>query len=54
MNAIVDRSTRQLQAERLQGAEALREAQALRYRVFSSEFEARLQGRTGPGHGRFR
>ena len=44
MNAIVDRSTRQLQAERLQGAEALREAQALRYRVFSSEFEARLQG----------
>ena len=44
MNAIVDRSTRQLQAERLQGAEALREARALRYHVFSSEFEARLQG----------
>ncbi len=45
MNAIADpRSTRQLQAERLDGEQALREAQALRYRVFSGEFDARLQG----------
>jgi len=45
MNAIAHpRSTRQLQAERLVGTAALREAQALRYRVFSSEFDARLQG----------
>lgn len=45
MNAIVDpRSTRQLRAERLEGGAALREAQALRYRVFSSEFDAQLQG----------
>jgi len=45
MNAIVDpRSTRQLRAERLQGERALREAQALRYRVFSSEFDAQLNG----------
>lgn len=33
-----------LQAERLSGAPALREAQALRFRVFSSEFGAQLQG----------
>ncbi len=45
MSAIADpRSTRQLQAERLDGDQALREAQALRYRVFSGEFDARLQG----------
>ncbi|RYJ62165.1 L-ornithine N(alpha)-acyltransferase [Pseudomonas songnenensis] len=45
MNAIVDpRSTRQLRAERLEGDAALREAQALRYRVFSTEFDAQLQG----------
>ncbi|WP_374417709.1 L-ornithine N(alpha)-acyltransferase [Stutzerimonas kunmingensis] len=45
MNAIVDpRSTRQLRAERLQGEQAFREAQALRYRVFSSEFDAQLNG----------
>ena len=45
MNAIVDpRSTRQLRAERLQGERALREAQSLRYRVFSSEFDAQLNG----------
>ncbi|MET1080016.1 MAG: L-ornithine N(alpha)-acyltransferase [Pseudomonas sp.] len=41
-----DRSTpeRRLQAERLLGAAALREAQALRFRVFSAEFDAKLQG----------
>ncbi len=41
-----DRTTpaRRLQAKRLLGADALREAQALRYRVFSSEFEAKLKG----------
>ncbi|MEB0039001.1 MULTISPECIES: L-ornithine N(alpha)-acyltransferase [unclassified Pseudomonas] len=33
-----------LQAERLIGAQALREAQALRYRVFSGEFNAKLKG----------
>ena len=33
-----------LQAERLQGPDALREAQALRYRVFSAEFDAKLNG----------
>lgn len=45
MNAIAHpRVTRQLQAERLVGNAALREAQALRYRVFSSEFDAQLQG----------
>ena len=45
MKAIVDpRSTRQLRAERLHGAAALREAQALRYRVFSNEFDAQLHG----------
>ncbi|HCJ30511.1 MAG TPA: hemolysin [Pseudomonas sp.] len=38
------RTTRRLQAERLHGQAALHEAQALRYRVFSSEFGARLQG----------
>ncbi|WP_028240624.1 L-ornithine N(alpha)-acyltransferase [Stutzerimonas azotifigens] len=35
---------RQLQAERLLGEAALREAQALRYRVFSAEYQARLEG----------
>jgi putative hemolysin len=35
---------RRLQAERLVGPEALREAQALRYRVFSAEFDAKLKG----------
>ena len=35
---------RHLQAERLQGATALREAQALRFRVFSAAFAARLKG----------
>lgn len=35
---------RRLQAERLLGAEALVEAQSLRYRVFGEEFGARLQG----------
>jgi len=40
-----DRSTpRRLQAERLYGASALREAQALRFRVFSAEFDAKLKG----------
>ena len=45
MNAIVDpRSPRRLQAEALLGEHALREAQALRYQVFSGEFAARLEG----------
>lgn len=35
---------RRLHAERLLGPAALEEAQALRYTVFSSEFQARLQG----------
>ena len=35
-------TARRLQAERLQGPAALREAQALRYRVFSAEFDAKL------------
>ncbi|MGH8354082.1 MAG: L-ornithine N(alpha)-acyltransferase [Pseudomonas sp.] len=35
---------RRLQAERLIGARALREAQALRFRVFSAEFDAKLKG----------
>jgi putative hemolysin len=35
---------RRLQAERLIGASALREAQALRYQVFSREFAAKLKG----------
>ncbi|WPC04229.1 L-ornithine N(alpha)-acyltransferase [Pseudomonas benzenivorans] len=41
-----DRTTaaRRLQAERLIGPAALREAQALRYRVFSAEFDAKLKG----------
>jgi putative hemolysin len=38
------RTTRRLRAERLHGHAALREAQALRYRVFSTEFGALLQG----------
>jgi len=37
-------TARRLQAERLQGPAALREAQALRYRVFSAEFDAKLNG----------
>ncbi|SDH75064.1 Putative hemolysin [Pseudomonas flavescens] len=36
--------SRRLQAERLTGARALREAQALRFRVFSAEFDAKLKG----------
>jgi putative hemolysin len=40
-----DTSTaRRLQAERLVGAAALHEAQALRFKVFSNEFKARLKG----------
>jgi len=40
-----DTSTaRRLQAERLVGATALQEAQALRYNVFSAEFKAKLKG----------
>ena len=35
---------RRLKAERLNGARALREAQAPRYRVFSAEFDAKLEG----------
>ncbi|PYC27436.1 hemolysin [Aquipseudomonas alcaligenes] len=35
---------RRLQAERLIGPDALREAQSLRFAVFSSEFDAKLQG----------
>ena len=38
------RNERRLQAERLVGPAALHEAQALRFRVFSSEFKARLKG----------
>lgn len=34
---------RRLQAERLVGAEALQQAQALRFNVFSGEFNARLK-----------
>lgn len=37
-------TARRLQAERLQGPAALRQAQALRYRVFSAEFDAKLNG----------
>ncbi|WP_339511225.1 L-ornithine N(alpha)-acyltransferase [Pseudomonas sp. RL_15y_Pfl2_60] len=37
-------ATRRLQAERLIGSSALKEAQALRFRVFSSEFDAKLKG----------
>ncbi len=37
-------TARRLQAERLQGPAALREAQALRYRVFSAEFDDKLNG----------
>lgn len=38
------RMTRQLQAVRLLGDEALREAQTLRYQVFSGEFGAQMHG----------
>jgi putative hemolysin len=37
-------SDRRLKAERLTGSEALQEAQALRFTVFSSEFNAKLKG----------
>jgi putative hemolysin len=37
-------AARRLQAERLIGPNALREAQALRFSVFSQEFDARLNG----------
>ncbi|MCJ0973964.1 GNAT family N-acetyltransferase [Pseudomonas sp. PS1] len=48
------RMTRRLQGERLYGQDALREAQALRYQVFSSEFGARLEGaETGLDHDDF-
>lgn len=39
-----DPTERRLQAERLIGPAALREAQALRFKVFSREFKARLKG----------
>ncbi|WP_213875148.1 L-ornithine N(alpha)-acyltransferase [Pseudomonas sp. dw_358] len=38
------RQERRLQAERLVGTKALREAQSLRYAVFSEAFDARLNG----------
>lgn len=38
------RTTRRLQAERLQGQAALLDAQTLRYQVFSTEFGAQLRG----------
>lgn len=42
---------RRLQAERLIGAEALQQAQALRFNVFSGEFNAKLKGaELGPDH----
>ncbi len=37
-------SERRLQAERLLGTAALQEAQALRFHVFSGEFNAKLKG----------
>ena len=40
----VTRTERRLQAERLTGAQALREAQSLRFNVFSGEFNAKLKG----------
>ncbi len=40
----VPRTERRLQAERLTGQEALREAQSLRFNVFSGEFDAKLKG----------
>lgn len=42
--APVARQPRRLQAERLCTSAALREAQSLRYRIFSSEFSAQLNG----------
>ncbi|UVE18666.1 GNAT family N-acetyltransferase [Pseudomonas sp. LS44] len=39
-----DAAPRRLQAERLTGEHALREAQALRFQVFSAEFGAKLKG----------
>ena len=44
VRSLDNRRPRLLQAERLQGAKALREAQALRFRIFSSEFSAQLKG----------
>ena len=44
MTQIARTAERRLQAERLIGPDALREAQALRYAVFSSEFDAKLKG----------
>ena len=44
MDTIDTQAARRLHAERLEGETALREAQALRYAVFSSEFQARLNG----------
>lgn len=44
MDTIDTQAARRLHAERLEGETALREAQALRYAVFSSEFQARLKG----------
>ncbi len=44
MDTIDTQTARRLHAERLEGETALREAQALRYAVFSSEFQARLNG----------
>ena len=38
------RHARRLQAERLVGRSALQEAQSLRFRVFSAEFDAQLDG----------
>ena len=38
------REERRLKAVRLRGARALREAQSLRFNVFSTEFDARLKG----------
>ncbi|MGQ7956784.1 L-ornithine N(alpha)-acyltransferase [Pseudomonas sp. SP16.1] len=44
MTQTAPNTARRLQAERLVGPAALREAQALRYRVFSAEFDAKLNG----------
>ncbi|NQD96395.1 GNAT family N-acetyltransferase, partial [Pseudomonas sp. CrR25] len=44
MTQIALTTARRLQAERLVGPAALREAQALRFRVFSAEFDAKLKG----------
>ena len=44
MTQIALNTARRLQAERLLGPAALQEAQALRFRVFSAEFDAKLKG----------